>query len=92
MQTEWAVAAERRCQCRTAWYEVERAIGSPVCLADRSDLVIPHVVLPRIPPIGKERSAFARGTKERELRVVVDRATVPEGIRLSCSLDSVTTP
>jgi hypothetical protein len=29
-------------------------------------------------PFGEERSAFARGSKERKLRIVVDRATVPE--------------
>jgi hypothetical protein len=40
--------------------------------------VIPHVELPRHRPSGEERSAFARGSKERKLRVVVDRATVPE--------------
>jgi hypothetical protein len=37
----------------------------------------PHVELPRHRPFGEERSAFARGSKERKLRVVVDRATVP---------------
>jgi hypothetical protein len=40
--------------------------------------VIPHVELPRHRLSGEERSAFARGSKERKLRIVVDRATVPE--------------
>jgi hypothetical protein len=39
--------------------------------------VIPDVVLPRHRLSGEERSAFARGAKERKLRIVVDRATVP---------------
>jgi hypothetical protein len=40
--------------------------------------VIPHVELPRHRLSGEERSAFARGSKERKLRIVIDRATVPE--------------
>lgn len=40
--------------------------------------MIPHVELPRHRLSGEERSAFARGSKERKLRIVVDRATVPE--------------
>jgi hypothetical protein len=40
--------------------------------------VIPHVELPRHRLSGEERSAFARGSKERKLRIVVDRATVPQ--------------
>jgi hypothetical protein len=40
--------------------------------------VIPHVELPRHRLSGEERSPFARGSKERKLRIVVDRATVPE--------------
>jgi hypothetical protein len=40
--------------------------------------VIPHVELPRHRRSGEERSAFARGSKERKLRIVVDRATVPQ--------------
>lgn len=40
--------------------------------------MIPHVELPRYRPSGEERSAFARGSKERKLRIIVDRATVPE--------------
>jgi hypothetical protein len=40
--------------------------------------VIPHVELPRRRLSGEERSAFARGSKERKLRIVIDRATVPE--------------
>jgi hypothetical protein len=40
--------------------------------------VIPHVELPRHRRSGEECSAFARGSKERKLRIVVDRATVPQ--------------
>jgi hypothetical protein len=40
--------------------------------------VIPYVELPRHRRSGEERSAFARGSNERKLRIVVDRATVPE--------------
>jgi hypothetical protein len=40
--------------------------------------VIPYVGLPRYRRPGEERSAFARGSKERKLRIVIDRATVPE--------------
>jgi hypothetical protein len=40
--------------------------------------VIPPVELPRHRLSSEERSAFARGSKERKLRIVVDRATVPE--------------
>lgn len=40
--------------------------------------MIPHVYLPR-GHINQERSAFARGPKERQLRVIVDRATAPAG-------------
>jgi hypothetical protein len=40
--------------------------------------VIPPVELPRHRRSSEERSAFARGSKERRLRIVVDRATVPE--------------
>jgi hypothetical protein len=48
--------------------------------------VIPHVQLPRYPPFGQERSAFARGPKERELRVVIDRVTAPPGDALELLL------
>jgi hypothetical protein len=40
--------------------------------------VIPHGELPRHRLSGEERSPFARGSKEHKLRIVVDRATVPE--------------
>jgi hypothetical protein len=48
--------------------------------------VIPHVQLSRYLPFRQERSAFARGTKERELRVVIDRATAPPGDALELLL------
>lgn len=48
--------------------------------------MIPRVELPRGPTFGKERSAFARGAKERNLRVVVDRATAPDGEALEALL------
>jgi hypothetical protein len=40
--------------------------------------VIPSIHLPRARP-NEERSAFARGPKERSLRIVVDRPTAPAG-------------
>jgi hypothetical protein len=47
--------------------------------------VIPQVHLPRARQ-SEERSAFARGPKERRLRIVVDRATVPAGEALGLLL------
>jgi len=47
--------------------------------------VIPHVHLPRARQ-NEERSAFARDPKERRLRIVVDRATVPAGDALDLLL------
>jgi hypothetical protein len=47
--------------------------------------VIPHV---HLPPnrINEERSAFARGPRERQLRIIVDRATAPAGEALDLLL------
>lgn len=47
--------------------------------------MIPHV---HLPPnrINEERSAFARGPRERQLRIIVDRATAPAGEALDLLL------
>lgn len=47
--------------------------------------MIPSVHLPRARP-SEERSAFARGAKERRLRIVVDRTTAPAGEALDLLL------
>jgi hypothetical protein len=77
---------ETRVAQRVAWNR--RAASSTVVRSrrPRDDLVIPHVQLPGRPPFGQERSAFARGPKERELRVVIDRATAPPGDALELLL------